>query len=307
MTDPVRQGWPDKWPDLEDLALLVLVARSGSLGQAAGQLGLSQPTVSRRMAALERRLKVTLLQRGPRGTVLTENGRVIVDWAASLLDAAGRFDRSVAALHRQRSVTVSVAVSMTVAEHHAPGWVARLAQIAPETSLSLVVHNSTEVADLVEAGDTDIGFVESPTIRRSLQQRRVGWDRLVLAVPPTHPWAELDRPLPVDDLVAERLLLREPGSGTRETLEEALAERGVGLERDRVMGSNTALRAAAVGGLGPVVLSESALEADLVARRLVEVPVEGLDLRRPLTAIWRRDEQPSGGAAALLAVADTLH
>jgi DNA-binding transcriptional LysR family regulator len=173
-------------PDLEDLAVLVLVARTGSIGRAAEELRLSQPSVSRRMAALEKRLRVRLLHRSPRGTTLTPAGQLVVDWAAGLLDAADEFTRSVQALREKGSRAVRAAVSMTIAEHHAPGWVARL---HPDTSVSLLVHNSTEVAELVEAGTAEVGFVESPTVRRSLGRRRVGWDELAIAVPPSHPWA----------------------------------------------------------------------------------------------------------------------
>lgn len=146
-----------------DLRVLVLVAQTGSIGQAALELGLSQPSVSRRMAGLERALRVPLLTRSPRGTTLTPAGRVVVDWASTLLSAAEQFTRSVTTLHDQQAVTVRAAVSMTIAEHHAPGWVARVGQHAPDAVVSLMVHNSREVAELVESGDADIGFVESPT------------------------------------------------------------------------------------------------------------------------------------------------
>lgn len=283
-----------------DLRVLVLVAQTGSIGQAALELGLSQPSVSRRMAGLERALRVPLLTRSPRGTTLTPAGRVVVDWASTLLSAAEQFTRSVTTLHDQQAVTVRAAVSMTIAEHHAPGWVARVGQHAPDAVVSLMVHNSREVAELVESGDADIGFVESPTVRTSLRRRRLGWDELVVAVSPEHEWARRRRPLSADELAAARLLVREPGSGTRETIETALADEGLEMSAGLVMGSNAALRAAALSGMGPVVLSAVALAGELGSGRLVRVPVPGLRLRRPLTAVWRRDEVLPDGVAALL-------
>ena len=285
-------------PNLEDLAVLVLVARTGSIGRAADQLRLSQPSVSRRMAALEQRLRVRLLHRSPRGTTLTPAGQLVVDWAAGLLGAAEEFTRSVQTLREKGSSSVRAAVSMTIAEHHAPGWVARL---HPDISVSLLVHNSTEVADLVEAGTAEVGFVESPTVRRSLVRRRVGWDELAIAVHPSHPWASRDAVSPAD-VAATPLLVREQGSGTRDTLERALHKHGLELAVAMAMASNTALKSAALAGMGPVVLSELALSGELAVRSLVRVSVPELPLRRPLTAVWRRDEPLSAGAAALVAV-----
>lgn len=290
-------------PDLDDLAVLVLVARVGSIGQAAAELGLSQPTVSRRMSGLERSLRVSLLHRSRRGTTLTPSGRVVVDWAATLLAAADDFRRSVHTLRDQASVTVRAAVSMTIAEHHAPDWLARLQARSPSTAVSLSVDNSTEVADQVEAGTVEIGFVESPTVRRGLHRRRVGWDRLVVAVAPAHEWASSRRPIAGTDLAAAPLLVREPGSGTRETIERAFARGALTLSPGLVMASNTALKSAAVAGLGAVVVSELALTTELSTGRLVEVDVVGLDLRRPLSAVWRRGSTLSPAAAALLDVA----
>jgi DNA-binding transcriptional LysR family regulator len=290
-------------PDLDALDLLVRVASTGSIWRTATERGLSQPHVSRRMSALERSLGVPLLTRCRRGTTLTPAGRVVVDWAASLLGAADDFTRSVRTLREGRPAGISVAVSMTIAEHYAPAWLARLPARSPEVRVSLSLRNSTEVAELVEAGEADVGFVESPTVRRSLQRRRIGWDQLAVAVAPSHPWATRRRPLSPTDLAAADLLVREPGSGTRETLERALQRAGLDLDGGLAMASNTALKSAAAAGLGAVVLSRLALAAELATRELVEVGVEDLALRRPLSAVWRREEPLTPGAALLVQVA----
>ncbi len=290
-------------PDLDDLLLLVRVARTGSIGAAALEHGLSQPSASRRLTALERRLGFTVLARSRRGTVLTARGRVVVDWAETLLAAAGDFGRSVETLRRGRSATIRVAVSMTIAEHLAPLWLTSLHDLHPDLQVALMVHNSSAAADLVAASKADLGFIETPRLPRDLRRRRIGRDRLVVAVAPGHPWARRRTPLPPDELARSFLLVREPGSGTRETLDDALAGRGLALADEMVMGSNSALRSAALSGLGPVVLSELALDPDVRAGRLVEVETTDLSLQRPLTAVWRRDEPLPEQAIALLKVA----
>ena len=290
--------------DLGDLRTLVLVAETGSIGKAAQRLGHSQPTISRRMAALERRLRVPLLDRSKLGTSLTPTGQVVVDWAAKLIATAEEFVRSVDLLREEPAGAVlRVAVSMTIAEHHALRWAGTLSSRLPAASVSFLVHNSTQVADLVESGDADLGFVESPTVRRSLRRRRVGWDSLVVAVTPDHPWSASGRPVTPAELAAAPLLVREEGSGTRETLEQALRRHGLRLVPGLEMASNTALKSAALAGMGPVVLSEMAVTGEVSAGRLVTVPVPELSLRRPLTGVWRKERQLPAVAAALLSVA----
>lgn len=296
------------WPDLDDLALLVVVAETGSIGQAAQRRGVAQPSVSRRMAALERRLGVQVLLRSPRGTTLTPAGRVIVDWAAVLLGAAEDFTRSVTTLRAQAASAedgggaVSAGVSMTLAEHLAPSWLAALRAPAGRSAptVSFVVANSTEVGALVESGELEIGFLESPSVPGGLRRSRFGGDRLVVAVAPGHRWATV-REVTIEELSRTPLLVREVGSGTRETIEQALASRGFGMSPALEMASNSALRAAAVAGMGPVVLSDLALASEFVDGRLVPVTVPGLDLSRPFTAVWLRAEPLSPRAKALLA------
>ncbi|WP_436697515.1 LysR family transcriptional regulator [Nocardioides sp. BYT-33-1] len=290
-------------PDLDDLEVLALVARTGSIGQAAQELRLSQPSVSRRMLALERRLGVTLLHRTTQGTTLTAHGRLVVDWAGELLDAADRFTRSVATLRAEGDLVVRAAVSMTIAEHYAPAWLARLHAAAPELEVSLVVANSADVERLVRGGGAELGFIEVPTAPEGLRRQRVGEDRLVVAVAPRHPWAERTGPVSAAELAEVGVLVREAGSGTRVTLEEALRGAGQELAPGLVMASNSGLTHAAMAGMGPVALSERALEAHLRLDELRAVPVEDLALVRPLTAVWRSDVPLPEAAARLLAAA----
>lgn len=289
-------------PELADLALLVGVARWGSIGRAAGDSGLTQPQVSRRMRTLERRLGVTLLERSHTGTTLTPVGRIVVGWAERLLASAEEFEQSAASLRAEVRAAVVVAVSMTIAEHLAPRWLSMLGASRPTATVSLDVRNSADVVDAVQSRRAALGFVESPTVTSTLESRRIRRDVLAIAVAPGHPW-EGRAEIPVAELAATPLLVREPGSGTRETIEHALELHGHRLQPALELASNTALTSAAASGLGPVVLSELSIADDLRTRRLVRAHVPGLDLARHFTAVWRPDVDLPDSARALLRVA----
>ncbi|QWC86507.1 LysR family transcriptional regulator [Nocardioidaceae bacterium] len=289
-------------PALTDLALLLTVVREGSMGRAADRLGASQPAVSRRVAALERELGVGLVERTPRGSVLTAQGRVVADWAAELLEHADHFSRLVATLRADGGEALRIAVSVTIAEHLAPAWVARLRAEAPDVQVAMAVGNSEDVVGRVRRAEVDLGFVESPRIPEGLAHRRVGSDRLMVAVAPTHPWAGRAAPVGPGELAYAGLLLRESGSGTRETLDAALAAHGQAAVRPTVMASNAALRAAALAGAGPVALSERVLARAVEGGELVAVPTVDLDLTRPFSAVWRRGSRPGHTASRLLEV-----
>ncbi|MCU7823786.1 LysR family transcriptional regulator [Kitasatospora sp. DSM 101779] len=287
-------------PDIGALELLLAVARLGSVGRAAAELGVSQPAASARIRGMERQIGVALLERSPRGSRPTEAGLLVVEWARHVVEAAQALDAGIDALRGRRDARLVVVASLTVAEYLMPGWLLALNEVSPDTAVTLRTANSADVAAHVLAGDADLGFVEGASAPPGLAGAVVAADRLVVVVAPEHPWARRRRPLAPAELAATPLVLREPGSGTREVLDQALAPHGGTAPPRLELASSTALKAAAMTGAGPVCLSELAVVEELATRRLVAVPVEGLDLHRPLRAVWPVGRRPAGPARLLL-------
>ena len=293
----------ERVPDLDSLALLLEVAATGSLGRAAAAHGLSQPAVSARVQAVERLVGFPLLVRGARGSTLTPQGALLADWARGVLGAAAVLDAGIASLQGDLDARLRVAASLTVAEHLLPGWLVRLAAARPDTAVSLTASNSADVAVAVLDGQVELGFVEGPDLPGGLQEQVVGADRLVVVVPPGHPWSRRRRPVEATELAATRLVQREPTSGTRTALEHALAGLGPLAAPLLELSTSSGVRAAVAAGAGPAVLSDLAVSEDLAAGRLVQVPLRGVDLRRQLRAVWPVGQRPGGPARDLLAIA----
>lgn len=290
--------------DLRTLSLLVRVAELGSLGAAAREGGIAQPNASRSLLRLERQLGVTVLRRSPTGSTLTTEGSLVVQWARDVLDAAERLQEGAEALSGARSSQLAVAASMTVAEHLLPGWLAAYRRDHPDVSVRVEVHNSRQVFDLVREGDVDAGFVESPTVARGLHSTPVAHDRLVVVVAPTHPWARRRRVLTSAELAATPLIVREAGSGSRQTLETLLGRQDLTpVPPSLELSSNAAVRGSVAAGVAPAVLSVLAVEDALRTGALTAVEAEGLDLSRTLRAVWRPPRRLAGPAADLVTIA----
>ncbi|MEV0035999.1 LysR family transcriptional regulator [Streptomyces sp. NPDC050804] len=289
-------------PDLGALELLLAVARLGSLGRAARELGISQPAASGRIRAMERLLGVALVDRSPRGSRLTDAGALVTDWAGRVVEAAEAFDAGAQALRDRRDSRLRVAASMTIAEYLLPGWLVALRRARPDTAVSLRAGNSAAVAELLLAHEADLGFVEGTAAPEGLDAAVIGHDRLLVVAAPGHPWARRRGPIDPAELAGTPLILREPGSGTRQVLDAGLAPYGGVSEPLLELASTTALKAAAVSGAGPCVLSELAVGEELAAHRLVRVPVEGIRLRRDLRAVWPAGTRPAGPARDLLSL-----
>ncbi|MEL7974291.1 LysR substrate-binding domain-containing protein [Isoptericola sp. F-RaC21] len=295
-------------PPLAALELLVALDAQGSISAAARAAGVSQPTASAGLHRLERRLGLELLARGPRGTALTAVGRQLAEAARAVVDATDRFEAAAAALRSAPVPGLRVAASLTIAEYLAPRWLAAFGRGEREASgaapdVELVVRNSREVMELVLDGAVELGFVESPTVRRGLRSRTVAHDELVAVVAPGHPWARR-RSVGPAALAAGRLVLRESGSGTRDVLEDALGQAGVRLPAHvTALGSTAAVKSAVRHGDGVTVLSALTVADDVSAGHLVTVPIAQLDLSRRLRVVWRDGASLSAPARRLAAVA----
>ncbi|MDO0928521.1 LysR substrate-binding domain-containing protein [Streptomyces sp. TG1A-8] len=217
----------------------------------------------------------------------------VTDWARRVVEAAAAFDAGARALRDRRDSRLRVAASMTIAEYLLPGWPPALHAERPGTAVSLLAGNSARVAELLLADEADPGLVEGLTVPAALDSAVVGHDRLIVVTAPAHPWARRRRPVTAGELAATPLILRERGSGTRQALDAALGGPARPLTE---LSSTTGVKASAVSGAGPSVLSELAVGEELALRRLVSIPVEGVSLRRYLRAVRPTGHRPAGPA-----------
>lgn len=282
----------DVTPDLVTLRILVAIGASGTFSGAAACVGMSQQAASSRIRAAERRLGFTLVDRTPKGSALTPDGQLVAEWASPVIDAADQLASLLRSLRPQSAAVLSVAASQTIAEHFLPRWITDFHQrTGYGTSLRLASGNSAFVIDQVRSGAATIGLIETPDIPKDLASAAIREDPLIVVVSPDHPWADRQVPLTPRDLAATPLVVREQGSGTRRTLELALTLTGGDLptvEPAAVLSTTSAIRAAVLAGVAPAVLSAVTVEDDLSRGTLTRVPVTGLALSRPLTALWRQ-------------------
>lgn len=304
-TIPVPAGvsadGPTAVPNLQALALFVAVVDEGGLGAGARRLGIHQPNASRMIARLEQEAGTRLLDRHPSGARPTSAGLLYASHARPLVDAARAFGAWLAQPAGAGAGELRIGVSLTIAEHLVPRWLADLRRAEPELRVLPLVDNSSRVLEELRDGRVELGFIEGPQVPREVHALTLVEDELVVVVPPGHPWARRTN-LSADELARTPLVVREGGSGTREALERrvpgAAATRPV-----QELGSNAAVRLSVAAGAGPAVLSRLAVEEQLRTGELVRIPLTGVDLRRPLRAVWTGPRRLTGAAARLVAVA----
>ena len=292
-------------PELSAFEVFLTVAKTGSLGAAGRELGLTQQAVSARLSSIEAQTGVRLAVRTARGSQLTPAGVVVAQWADRLLDVAQHVDAGLASLRTESRKRVKVVASLTIAEQLMPRWLVSLqaaatrsGRTAPEVILTAT--NSDHAIAAVRDGAADLGFIESPGVPSGLRSSVVARDELVAIVPPDHKWARRSKRVTAYELSQTPLVTREPGSGTRDSLTAALRSAlGDAVEQASPvleLSSAAAVRGAVLAGAGPAVMSRLAVADDLAVGRLRAVEVPELNLRRDLRAIWMGGRTPPAGA-----------
>ena len=198
------------------------MAKHGSVNAAAGELFVTQPAVSASVAALEKDIGVALLAREGRGVRLTPSGEALARYAGESLALLeqGR-DAATAAAHPGRG-RLRIAAVTTAGEFVVPPLLKVFQTRFPEVEVFLEVGNRALVLERLGAREADLGIGGRPPQSSGLQGRPFLNNDLVLVASPNHPLARRASfdPARLDEV----WLLREPGSGTRSTTEEYLAE-----------------------------------------------------------------------------------
>jgi DNA-binding transcriptional LysR family regulator len=269
-------------------------ARAAELGNftgAAKATGLSQAAVSLRVQALEKELGVSLFTRHGGHVALTEAGRLLYGYAQRILALHREARQEVTGRPTTVTGDLSLAASSVPGEHLLPGLLDAFRRKQPHVRVSVAVADTAAVLGQVEEGKAHLGLVGGKSDNAHLEYRCFACDTLVLVVPAGHAWGKRHK-VSLEQLFGEPLILREPGSGSRWCLEEALARAGRRATDLRVvleLGSNEAIKESVQRGMGLAILSARAVEK--AAKRggpLRALKVEGLSLEREMFVVWDR-------------------
>jgi len=262
------------------LRLLIELEERGGVGLAARAIGMTQPSASRALAALEAELGYVLVRRTPLGSTLTSEGGVLAGQAREVLAEYDRLEGLAQNFSSEIPADIRLAASRTVGEHLVPSWLTQIARELPQVRVSFHVDNSQAVIAEVLGGDAPLGFVETPQLPAGIESSVLAHDRLVVIAPPD---SELGATVSAPELATVGLVEREPGSGTRALLDEVLPDRARPVAQ---FDSNTAIVQAVAAGLGPAVLSELAVAEAVRGGKVREIEWTDCPAPRPLRAIW---------------------
>ncbi|WP_203563915.1 LysR substrate-binding domain-containing protein [Deefgea sp. CFH1-16] len=286
---------------LRQLEVFVAVGRGESVSRAAECVGLSQSATSTALSELERVYDRRLFDRIGKRLQLNELGAALLPQAIQLLDHAAEIDALLAG--RSGFGPMRVGATLTIGNYLATLLIGDFMRQHPGCRVSLGVHNTAHIVRQVAHYELDLGLIEGDCQHADLDV--IPWiaDELAVFAAPEHPLAhKLQQGGEIDfaDLLAASWIVRESGSGTRQTFDYAMRHVQSKLDIRLELEHTEAIKRAVESGLGIGCISRLALKEAFRRGSLVELPVVGLDLARQFHFVLHKQKYRTAGITAFL-------
>lgn len=210
---------------MDEFKLLVFykAALTGSFSQAASELYISQPAVTKQIRSMERDLGTKLFDRTPKGIFLTPAGKILLEHARAILPQYRKLRNDMSLLSEEFYGELIIGASTTAAQYILPPLLSRFQQTNPSLKLTLINGNTQTIETLLQNKDIDLGIIEGLPSTGKFHYTLFLKDELVFISHRSSRYSQLET-ISLEELKGIGLVLREKGSGTLEVFESFLSK-----------------------------------------------------------------------------------
>ncbi|BDA82863.1 LysR family transcriptional regulator [Aureimonas sp. SA4125] len=273
---------------LRQLRSVQEISRLGTIAAAARALGLTAPAITLQIKQMEEEFGLALFDRTSDGMHLREAGYAALKAANAIESVLQALQDDLDAIKGVRRGLIRLGVVST-AKYFAPAMIAGFRNEHPAIEIKLLVGNRFDIVGKLRAYELDIALMGRPPTEIPVEATVFGDHPLVMIAAPGHPLAAA-RNIDKARLLEEPIIIREPGSGTRRSLETFFAAFPDALDTNTTqMGSNETIKQAVMAGLGIAFISAHTIAFEVEMQRLVILDVVDMPIRKQWFAVTRSD------------------
>ena len=264
------------------------VCQTMNFTRAAEILHITQPAVSQHIKALEAQYGTKLFTYVGKQLALTEAGKLFLQTAITIHHDDCHLRDAIQQLRKTRRLNFGA--TLTIGQYVMPAALIRLLNKEPETQLRMIMGNTEKLLALLDQGEIDFALVEGFFSQQCYESLSYGRESYIPVCASEYQFCQPVRR--IEDLLGERLLVREPGSGTREVLERALEEHHLSLQDFHLLtelGSLDVIKTLVCAGVGISFFYFPVVKAQLEEGCLREIPLENCTITHDFHFIWRKD------------------
>ena len=292
---------------LRQLEIFIAVAETAQVTKASKKLFVTQSAVSMALAELENQLGGPLYDRHGRSLVLNARGRYLLPLAKEIIEQVNGVESAMTECGDTLEGRINVVASTTLGNYILPYLVGAFKRMHPHVHINLLVYTTSESERMVLEGKSDIAYVEGlPSQHEDLQVRPWFRDELVILCGPNDPLATKDIFDVKNDIHDKKWIMREKTSGTaaifREKFKNYLDDIPILME----MGHPEAIKRVVESGAGIACLSNLCVAREAEHGWIKSLKVKGLDMRRQLQVIVRKDKEMSSPLAEFTVLCNVM-
>jgi len=291
---------------LRQLEIFIAVAETAQVTKASKKLFVTQSAVSMALAELENQLGGSLFDRHGRSLILNARGRYLLPLGKDIISQVGNIETIMSERNDKLRGQINIAASQSVGNYILPYLIGAFKKAHPKVLVNMLVYNTKIVEGMVKDSTVDIGFVEGVVADSGLLARPWFKDELVVLTAPADPLANNESFQIERDLPHSRWIMREKGSGTAAIFREKMKDHMDDVKIVMEMGHPESVKRAVESGVGVACLSALTICREVENGWLKSLKIEGVDMKRQLRIISRKDKPVDDALAEFLAFCDVM-
>lgn len=285
--------------DLAQLEIFLSVAEEKSFSRAAEKMLRTQPALSIAIKRLEEELGETLFDRSSKSGTLTEAGHILLSYAQRMINLRDEARDSIAELRGMYRGRLTIGANESTSLYLLPELLLDYRKLYPNIKIEVFRNVSERIPTEVLERNLDFGFLSYDPKNPQLQSIELNRDELVLVVPPGHRFVGR-RQVTVKELGDEQFVAHNVKTPARTRIFELFARHDTPLNICIELATLETIKAFVELEAGIAILPRLAVRDELIAGRLVEVPVKGMKIDKVLRLIFRRENTLSHAAKCFL-------
>lgn len=284
---------------IRHLRIFKMVCEEESITKAAEKLFMTQPAVSSAISELEGHLGVYLFDRISRRIYLNETGKLFLTKAIKLLDLYDDLEQNIIEL--EDNATIKIGSSITIANFILPKAIVEFEKVYKNTPTKVIVGNARNIEEMLYNNEIDLGLIEGVIYNEELTKIPFSSYKLAIICSPRHTLA-LEESIDINQLIQERLLLREKGSAIRDVFDSALLVHNLKANPEWVSINSQALIQAVKQNLGISVLPKILIEREIETGEICEINVNDFELVNINHIVFHKDKVQTNSLETLIEI-----
>jgi len=274
---------------IESLKVFCDLTETESFTKAAQINQVTQSAVSQQISSLERQFKSLLIERSKKKFRLTREGQVLYEYSKQIIQTYDSLHNRLQEIKDIISGTIRVATIYSIGLHDLPPYLKKFLKLFPTVNVHIEYRRANQVYEDVLGNVVDLGLVAYPVKDPKLELVPLRKDALVMICHPNHPLAK-NKTVKLSQLSGQKFIGFEPDIPTRKAIDKILKENNVEVQTVMEFDNIETVKRAVEIEAGISIVPQGTITQEVSKQTLAELKIEGLELYRPLAAIYKKNK-----------------